>query len=137
MIKGKPIIVVVDDEPSVLVTYQLILEQQGYSVRPAPTSADAIRALADGKVDLLLCDLSLETETSGFGVIQQARESYPDLPIVLLTGYADHESTERAQRDAIPVLFKPIDMSELLGTIETIMKGESDARNQTRASQDG
>ncbi len=53
-------IMVVDDEASVLITYRLILEQQGYIVGAFSKSSDAIRALEEEKYDLVLCDYSLE-----------------------------------------------------------------------------
>lgn len=66
-------ILVVDDEASVLITYQLILEQQGYQVSACATSVDAIRALRQQNFDLVLCDYSLEEQHTGFEVISEAR----------------------------------------------------------------
>ena len=40
--------------------------------------------------------------------------SDPNMPAVLLTGYATLEANERAQDSGIPVLFKPIDIKQLL-----------------------
>src|SRR6185312_9785067 len=64
-------ILVVDDEASVLVTYQLILEQQGYQVSACATSVDAISALRRQDFDLVLCDYSLEEQHTGFEVIAE------------------------------------------------------------------
>lgn len=113
----KPLVLVVDDEPSVLITYRLILEQQGYRVSAALTSTEALRVVREDNVDLLLCDLSLEQQHSGFEVIDAAREKNPNVPVVLLTGYASKDATESARRNKIRVLFKPIDIQEFLGTI--------------------
>ena len=113
----KPLVLVVDDEPSVLTTYRLILEQQGYRVSAALTSTEALRVVKEDNVDLLLCDLSLEQQHSGFEVIDAAREKDPKVPVVLLTGYASKDATESARRSKIRVLFKPIDIQEFLATI--------------------
>jgi CheY-like chemotaxis protein len=121
-----PHILVVDDEPSVLLTYQLILKQEGYRVTGAPTSREAMKALANSHVDLLLCDLSLEEERSGFEVIEAARGRYPSLPTVILTGYANKEVTDRAERAGIGVLFKPIDIEEFLKTIVEMLGENND-----------
>ena len=67
----------VDDEPNVLVTYRLILQQQGYEVSAAISSEEARNMLQKGGVDLLLCDLSLEKQQSGFDVIEFGRRSIP------------------------------------------------------------
>ena len=120
--KRKSNILVVDDEPNVLVTYRLILQQQGYAVCAALSSDEARKAISEQKVDLLLCDLSLEKQESGFDVIALARQHDPEIPSVLLTGYATPEATDRAQQLGIPVLYKPIDIKELLQTISAMLK---------------
>ena len=72
---------------------------------------------------LLLCDLSLEKQENGFDVIEFARQAKSaDMPAVLLTGYATPEANDRAQELGIPVLFKPIDINELLETISALLK---------------
>ena len=112
-------ILVVDDEPSVLLTYQMILEHKGYEVLPAP-SPEAARVVLDGeKLDLLLCDLSLGLKGSGFEVIEHARRCQPGLPALLLTGYATKDVLDRAQRLGVAVLLKPVDIQEFLGIVRT------------------
>lgn len=120
--KRKSRILVVDDEPNVLVTYRLILQQRGYEVSAALSSEEARATLAEHEIDLLLCDLSLEKQENGFDVIEVARLKNPQMPTVLLTGYATPEANERAEQMAIPVLFKPIDIKELLNTISQLLK---------------
>lgn len=121
-------ILVVDDEPNVLVTYRLILEQQGYHVSAALSSDQALRILEQEPVDLLLCDLSLEKQESGFDVIAFGRRVNPNMPSVLLTGYATQEATDRAADLGIPVLFKPIDIRQLLQTIDEMLRGLHEQR---------
>ena len=120
--KRKCNILVVDDEPNVLLTYRLILQQQGYVVCAALSSDEARRAITEQQVDLLLCDLSLEKQESGFDVIDFAHRKDASMPVVLLTGYATPEAIDRAEQLAIPVLFKPIDIKELLETISGLLK---------------
>ncbi len=115
-------ILVVEDEPSVLTTYCMILKQKGYEVVAAASSQEARRALDQNRLDLLLCDLSLEEKDSGFEVIQYARHHRPELPSLLLTGYASRDVSERAQRENVSVLFKPIDIQEFLDTIATELR---------------
>lgn len=124
----KPHILVVDDEPNVLVTYRLILQQQGYEVNAAISSEEARGLLGKGGVDLLLCDLSLEKQQSGFDVIQFGREVDPSLSAVLLTGYASVEANDRAERENIPVLFKPIDIQQLLTVIAELLRKNNESR---------
>jgi len=111
-------VLVVDDEPSVLFTYRMLLEEQGYEVIAALSSEEAATALAEKPFDLVLCDLSLERDRTGFEVIEVARKRSSALPCVLLTGYANKDVADRAQRDGVAVLYKPIDVEELLRTIQ-------------------
>ena len=119
--KSKSHILVVDDEPNVLVTYRLILQQQGDAVSAALSSEEARKALSREDIDLLLCDLSLEKQENGFDVIDFARKKDPHMPAVLLTGYATQEANDHAGELGIPVLFKPIDIKELLETISGLL----------------
>ncbi|HWR37097.1 MAG TPA: response regulator [Clostridia bacterium] len=121
-------ILVVDDEPNVLVTYRLILEQQGYQVSAAQSSEAARNVLGSGGVDLLLCDLSLEKQESGFDVIIFGSEVDPKLASVLLTGYASQEANDWADERGIPMLFKPIDIRQLLDTIDELLRNRGEMR---------
>lgn len=120
--KAKCRILVVDDEPNVLVTYRLILQQRGYDVSAALSSEEARQLIGEDGIDLLLCDLSLEKQENGFDVIDFARQKDPHMPAVLLTGYATPEANDRAKELGIPVLFKPIDINELLETIAALLR---------------
>jgi DNA-binding response OmpR family regulator len=120
--KPKRHILVVDDEPNVLVTYRLILQQRGYDVSAALSSDEARQVISNDGIDLLLCDLSLEKQENGFDVIEFARQKDSATPAVLLTGYATPEATDRAKELGIPVLFKPIDINELLETIAALLR---------------
>jgi CheY-like chemotaxis protein len=121
---SKPSILVVDDEASVLFTYRMILEQQGYDATAVETCKEAVQEVHRHDFDLLLCDLSLEEKRTGFEVFDAARKRTPDIPCVLLTGYASKEAVDRADREGVAVLFKPIDIEEFLTTIATLLKDQ-------------
>ncbi|HET9182909.1 MAG TPA: response regulator [Candidatus Angelobacter sp.] len=119
---GKYRILVVDDEASVLITYQLILEQQGYNVAACATSGEAIRALRQRDFDLVLCDYSLEEQHTGFEVIAEARTRKPEVPAALLTGYATRETADEAASKKIGIMFKPIEIEEFLATTSKMLR---------------
>jgi CheY-like chemotaxis protein len=120
--KPKRKILVVDDETSVLFTYRMILEEQGYSVQTALTSAEALSCVRHTCFDIVLCDLSLEQNRTGFEVFDRVHEQNANTPCVLLTGYANEEAIERAEKAGIAVLFKPIDVTDLLKTIQDALR---------------
>jgi len=132
---GKLGILVVDDEKSVLATYALILQKQGYAVQTAISSVEAKDILDQHEFDLLLCDYSLEQEHTGFEVIDYAREKTPGVKAVLLTGYASKETADQAKDNDIQVLYKPIDIQEFFETIGTLL-GKNYASNKENARQE-
>src|SRR5947209_3174266 len=103
-------ILVVDDEPTVVYTLKAILEHVGYEASEAADLEQARAILRTRRVDAMICDLALKGETSGDEVIKQVRELQPDLPCVLLTGYAEPELVDALESKGIPVLFKPVEM---------------------------
>lgn len=118
----KPEVLVVEDEASVLLTYRLLLEEQGYKVFPAVSSREAEAVLTRKNFDLVLCDLSLEQNHTGFEVFERVRKRDPMVPCVMLTGYANRETTERAEQAGITVFFKPIEIDDFLRTLKTILR---------------
>jgi DNA-binding NtrC family response regulator len=115
--EGKTGILVVDDEPSVLLTYGAILKKHGYAAMTAMSSTEAIDLLDQYDFDLLLCDYSLEKRHTGIEVIEHARAGKPEQKALLLTGYASLETADQANAMGVPVLYKPIDLQELFRTI--------------------
>ncbi len=124
-------ILVVDDEPSVLLTYRMILEQQGYEVLGAASSIEARKAIEKDEIDLLLCDLSLEERHTGFEVIEYARKRQPQTISVLLTGYASKDVSDQAEQGGVAVLFKPIDIEEFLSTISAQLRKRHEQNKKT------
>ena len=113
-VKPKLRILIVDDQGPVLLTYTLILQQQGYAVTSARTYVEAVTHLQKGHFDLLLCDLGLDGGRNGMEVIEIAQTCQSGLACVLLTGYGSSEMTEKAVQRGVAVLHKPIGVLDLL-----------------------
>ena len=112
-------ILLVDDDPDLRESLQLVLEQQGYSVVPARDGADALARLRE---DPLPCVVLLDLMMPGmngaeFRERQLADPRLRDLPVVLLTGAGAHAMDPRIAAGSI-FLRKPFDIDrlfELLG----------------------
>jgi DNA-binding NtrC family response regulator len=118
-------ILVVDDEPSVLLTNLTILRHHGYEVIGVDTAREAKVVLEEQRFDMLVCDLALEASRSGLEVLDFARARYPGIPAVLLTGCATRELGEEAERKRITLLSKPIEVKILLDTISRLVRKQS------------
>ncbi|HEX6777171.1 MAG TPA: response regulator, partial [Ktedonobacterales bacterium] len=113
--KGR--ILVVDDEPGVLMTIQAILKMEGYDVQGATNGQDALSSLQDQPYDLILTDLRLGDD-DGLDILAELRKYSPDTVAIVLTGYASLESAIQAMRQgADDYLVKPTDVEELKLTV--------------------
>jgi len=79
---------------------------------------------ATSKPDAVVMDYRLGVET-GDEAILRLREHWdaPNLPAVLLTGDTDSEVAARAEKSAMQLLYKPVDMNSLRETLATMLSG--------------
>lgn len=117
-----PRILLVDDEQAVLLSHAIILERQGYTVIPAATFEQAVELVTRERFDLLICDLSLDNDASGLGVITTALERDATLPVILLTGYSDTELPAEYSGKTVRLLGKPAMIQELLDLVRTLLR---------------
>ncbi len=118
-------LLLVDDDRWLLESMAGWLDEQGFEVTGASTVAQARQKLKSENFNACLIDIVLEGE-DGFTLLKQCKKQYPDLPIIMMTGYAGPDAgAEAVSLGAFDLLTKPIIDQELLTTI-------SRAVNQTR-----
>ena len=106
-------VLVVDDDDDVRRFIVDLLEDSGYAVTAAIDGPSGLKALAEGPpFDLLLLDFAMPGMT-GSEVARTVRVSDSEQPILMMTGYLEHEAV-LAELGAQPMLQKPFDPSELL-----------------------
>ena len=106
-------ILVVDDEPNVLLTLRAILQEDGYAVDTAIDGEAAIEAIRACKYDLVLTDLKLPG-VDGLGVLAEVQKSSPASVTIMMTGYASVDSAiEAVHLGAYEYLLKPMEVPEL------------------------
>ena len=114
MAQAPPEILLVEDKESLRRMLRLALEQGGYAVVEAAGFTDAAAALRDHRPALVLSDLRLG-DGDGFGVLRQAKDADPDIPVVVMTAYGGVEDAVRAMREgALDFIAKPVDPDHLL-----------------------
>jgi CheY-like chemotaxis protein len=82
---GKPILLCVDDTPSILEGQKMLLEENGYRVLTAANGKQAMEAFMTNSVDLVVLDYHMP-EIDGGVVAARMKESKPDVPVMLLSG---------------------------------------------------
>ena len=112
-------ILLVDDDALVCSSTASMLADLGHQVRPAASGKAALEILRAGAtVDLVLTDQAMPGMT-GLQLAAQIRASWPDLPIMLTTGYV--ELPDRPGLN-LPRLVKPYGQDEMAAAIATLMR---------------
>ena len=106
-------VLVVEDEPFIRTATVDYLEDLGYTVFEAKDAASALKVLETEQIELLLTDVGLPGQT-GIELALQSRDRFPDIKVVLATGYNRLLDDARDQRlsDAV-ILTKPYDIESL------------------------
>ena len=120
-------ILLVDDEPAILLTLKAILEMNGFEVDTADGTKAAVEKLRSGNYHMVITDMKMETETSGYEVIQVARQQPYDPATAILTAFPTLGS-DWENRGAQQLLVKPVGTDELLRQIEVMLIRHEDEK---------
>jgi DNA-binding response OmpR family regulator len=117
----RPRVLLVDDEPNILLTLGLVLERAGFIVQRADSVQTAKRLLCDRRFDLLVTDLSLEQPLAGFDIVRLAKLQPIKPATVLISGFPDLLNAWK-EHGADAALQKPTDVQVLLRTIKRLLR---------------
>ncbi|MDI1260013.1 HD domain-containing phosphohydrolase [Aquabacterium sp.] len=108
----------VDDEPSILSAMKRLFRSSGHRILIAESGAAALALLESEPIDLIISDMRMPMMT-GAELLLQVRTRWPDITRLLLTGYADIDSTISAINEGQihRYIAKPWKDSEILGTV--------------------
>ena len=111
-------ILVVDDSRDTLEVLQRDLQAKGYEVYTAPGVEQAIDALEDTSIDLVITDLKMP-KVNGLELVRHLRANCPDIEVIMITGYPTIESAvDVVKLGAEDYLAKPFTDEELYGAVE-------------------
>ena len=121
---GGGTVLLVEDEASVRALAAERLRELGYRVLEAGDGPSGLRALGPGvRVDLLVTDVGLPGGLNGRQLAEAAREQRPDLPVLLITGYANSAVAEHLAPE-MAVLGKPFTLEALAERVRAMLGGE-------------
>lgn len=86
--KSQISILVVDDEQVMLSLLEKILSQDGYSVLLAANGRKALAVIEKQHVDIVISDVNMP-ELDGFGLLKIVKNEYPEISMIMMTGYGD------------------------------------------------
>jgi len=109
-------VVIVDDEEMVLTSLNSFLSlETEYTVKTFLSAKEALEFISSNDIDLVISDY-LMPEMDGISFLAQVRELKPQVPRIILTGYADKENAIKAINDVglFQYIEKPWDNDDLL-----------------------
>lgn len=123
--KNRTKVLVVDDDRRMVKTLCDILKVKGYEATEAYSGGEAVDRIRTCNQDCVLMDIKMPG-INGVEALFVIREICPDLPVVLMSAYADGKQIDMAKgKGAYSVMTKPVDIQSLLSFLSLIRKEES------------
>ena len=117
-------VLIVDDEPGIIVALQFLMEQTGYATMVAFSGEEAMEAVARHRPDLILLDIMLPV-VDGFEVCQRVRENseWNDIRIVLVTALGSEANvTKGLDLGADAYVTKPFSNADLVAKVKELLE---------------
>ncbi len=116
------LIMVVDDDPFILRYISEYLSGKGYIVAGFEKTADALERLRQDKIEVVLSDIRMP-EISGIDLIEKVHAYDPDIPVILMTAFADFDTAVSAiKKGAFDFILKPFDPEYLIHSLSKALK---------------
>lgn len=126
---GGKLIVVIDDEESVRLGMQSLLESWGCKCVPANDADEALQLLADRTPDFIIADLRLRDELNGIDAIRQLRARLGEaIPAVLVSGDTATEQLRKVSAAGLTMMHKPLKPVRLRALLNHEFARRSDVR---------
>ena len=121
------LILLAEDEPSILFTFQAILEQAGYDVLPAPTLSQARKTIQEKDLDAIVAALSFDNEGSGLELAREAKNLSSPPAVVVYSGDPSVAKLRAAMSARVDYFaFQPLDLDEIKSALFRLIARRSD-----------
>jgi CheY-like chemotaxis protein len=112
----------IDDEQDFTESVSFWLESKGYYVKSAATGKEGLQMIKDEKPDIVFLDLHLP-EMDGIQILSNIRKIDKDIPVVMITAYAEEKKMDEARKLGASGFFpKKSRLEELGNMIEVTLK---------------
>jgi DNA-binding NtrC family response regulator len=115
-------ILIVDDDQFICRQLDELYTSQRYSVACANEAGEALRLLGENDFSLAVVDFKIPG-TDGLGLIREVRDRWPDLDVIMITGYASIKgAVEAIKQGASDYITKPFQKEEILLATEKVLE---------------
>jgi CheY-like chemotaxis protein len=127
-----PLLLYVEDEPLILDLGVSAFEEAGFGVAAVPSGTEAIVALdaRGAEFKALITDIDLGGGPSGWEVAKHARELFPDMPIIYVSGGSSNDWSSMGVPGSIMVV-KPYASAQLVVAVSSAMLGSDNPGGKT------
>ena len=110
-------ILIVDDEPRILLLMKSLLKAHGFEVETAKDGPAALEIVKDGEIQIVVTDLRM-SPMDGMALFKEVKALYPSMPVILLTAYASVETAIEAMKSGIfDYLTKPFKVDDMVACL--------------------
>ncbi len=129
-------ILLVDDEPDIVLALRDLLEAEGHQIEVASTGVTALECVKKNSPGVVILDIKLP-DMDGLLVLEMMTKISPGLPIIILSSYTTLDSVTGPleEQGAFAYLHKPINRSEIRITVRQALKAHTLAKKMDRAHQ--
>ena len=118
-------ILIIDDEKAIRKALTEILSSEGYKIEEAADGEEGLKKFKERSYDVVLCDIKMP-KLDGIEFLQKARESNPDVPVIMISGHGNIETAvDAVKKGAFDYISKPPDLNRMLITIRNAMDRRS------------
>lgn len=117
MAEIKPTVLLVDDESELLDLYSTEFEYAGFSTLRASNGKEAYQLFQKEKIDVVVSDVRMPGG-DGVELLEKIKKTAPNIPVILVTGYADITLDQAIKKGAATLISKPADYDDLIATVQ-------------------
>lgn len=133
VLKGKSAvahILIAEDDKAVREFVSRALRQDGHEVTAVSDGEQALAALARHRFDMLLADIVMP-QIDGIALALKASKDYPELPILLMTGYAaERQRAHNLEALIHQVISKPFTLKAICDTVRRVLARPAESETQ-------
>ena len=132
MSKANKSILIVDDDQTILKSFNMILQAQGYTVDTATTGKEALEKTKTKSYNLALLDIKLP-DMDGTRLLAKMHQSTPKMMKIMVTGYPGLDNAVDALNlGADAYTMKPVDPRELIKVVDEKLREQEEAEKMTQ-----
>ena len=118
-------ILIIDDDKNVLANLCYFLSDKKYEVTSASDGLEGLKFFENDqqRFDLVITDIVMP-RISGMGLISIIKKKFPDIPVIVITGWGEYPGAFATESQADKVLSKPFELSELDKAINELISSK-------------